>query len=325
MHLARRLRGLGHAVRTLDLDGGGRQGVDEIVGDVRDPGACARLCDGAEVLVHAAAALPSRGRADEIDDVNVGGTGTLLAAAAEAGVRRVVFLSSAVVYGIGDGRPSTEATTVAPIEPYGASKARAEEVCRAFGARGLETVVLRPSAFVGPERLGVFGILFAWVREGRRVYTLGPGTNRYQLLDVDDLVDAVVRAAGAAVAGDTFNVGAAVTGTVAEDLGELVEHARSRSRLTAVPARPARVVLRALDLAGLSPLSAWHYRTADRDVVASVERARRLLGWEPRHSSAGALIRAYDWFVESGARAPVGETHRARWREGALDLVRRVS
>jgi nucleoside-diphosphate-sugar epimerase len=214
---------------------------------------------------------------------------------------------------------------VAPIEPYGLSKAEAENVCRDFGRRGLETVTLRPSAFVGPERLGVFGILFGWVREGRRVYTLGAGTNRYQLLDVDDLVEAILLAAREPVAGETFNVGAAVTGTVAGDLVALIEHAGSRSRVSAVPALPARVVLRTLDVAGLSPLSEWHYRTADQDVVASVERARRVLGWQPRRSSAGALIRAYDWFVASDARAAPGETHRARWPEGALGLVRRIS
>ncbi len=257
--------------------------------------------------------------------MNVDGTATLLAAAAEAGVGRVVFISSAVVYGLGMERPVTEATEPAPIEPYGVSKLEAEEVCRAFGTRGLETVVLRPSAFVGPERLGAFGILFDWVREGRRVYTLGPGTNRYQLLDVDDLVDAVVLAAEAPVAGETFNVGAAVTGAVAADLDALIAHAGSSSCVTPLPAGTARVVLRGLDLMRLSPLSEWHYRTADRDVVASVEKARRVLGWKPRYSSAGALVRAFDWYLGNGEVAVSGVTHRARWDERALALVRRLS
>lgn len=324
-HLARHLIEEGHTVRTLDLVLDHPAGVEAILGDVRDAPACARLASDADVLVHAAAALPIRGRPGELRSVNVGGTATILAAAAEAGVRRVVFLSSAVVYGLAGGRPSAEETRLAPIEPYGASKAEAEDVCRAFGVRGLEVVVLRPSAFVGPERLGIFGILFDWVREGLRVYTLGPGTNRYQLLDVDDLVPAVVLAADAPVAGETFNLGAAETGTVAEDLGALIGYAGSASRVTAVPAAPARALLRALDLAGLSPLSEWHYRTADRDVVASVEKARRMLRWEPRRSSAGALTRAYDWYREAGSAAPEGETHRTRWAEKALALVRYAS
>ena len=60
------------------------------------------------------------------------------------------------------------------------------------------TVIVRPKTFVGPERLGVFEILFDWIREGRRIPILGDGDNRYQLLAVEDLVDAVVRAPGRA-------------------------------------------------------------------------------------------------------------------------------
>ncbi len=326
LHLARRLIADGHRVRTLDLARADRQrGVTPLDGDIRNAAASARLCAGADVLVHAAAALPSRGRREEIRSVNVEGTATLLAAAADAGVRRVVFISSAVVYGLPLNRPATEELAPAPIEPYGASKAAAEKVCGAFNVRGLEVVVLRPSAFVGPERLGIFGILFDWVRESRRVYTLGPGTNSYQLLDVDDLVDAVLLAAEAPVAGETFNVGASSNGTVADDLGELIAHARSSSCITPLPAGLARVALRGLELARLSPLSEWHYRTADRDVIADVSKAQRVLGWEPRCSSAGALGRAYDWFLENGGGTATGDTHRARWDEKALGLVRRLS
>ena len=329
LHLARRLAGDGHRVRTLDrlrpAQVGRSEPFDALLGDVRDGAACARLCTGADVLVHAAAALPIRGNASEIRAVNVEGTATLLAAAAEAGVRRVVFVSSAVVYGLTRERPVSERAPPAPIDAYGASKVEAEAVCRAFARRGLEVVILRPSAVVGPGRLGAFGILFEWVREGRRVYTLGSGTNRYQLVDVDDLADAVVLAGEEPVAGETFNVGATVTGTVRADLESLIAHASSASTVVSVPAGFARAALRALDLAGLSPLSEWHYRSADQDVVATVEKARRLLGWQPRRSSAEALIRAYDWFLASGEAARSGDTHRARWDERALALVRRAS
>ena len=56
-------------------------------------------------------------------------------------------------------------------------------------------MIIRPKTFLGPERLGVFQILFDWIREGRRIPILGDGSNRYQLLDVEDLVDAVLRPA----------------------------------------------------------------------------------------------------------------------------------
>ena len=98
LHLARRLRADGHSVRTLDVqpldEPELERSVDELRGDVRDPASVRELVAGADVLVHAAAALPIRGSRDEISAVNVGGTATLLAAALEAGVGRTVFISS---------------------------------------------------------------------------------------------------------------------------------------------------------------------------------------------------------------------------------------
>ena len=138
-------------------------GVEEVGGDVRDASAAARLVAGAEVVVHAAAALPIRGAATEIRSVNVDGTATVLAAAIEAGVRRAVFISSTAVYGVPDHHPIRESDALVGVGAYGGSKIEAEGVCRAFGERGLEVVIVRPKTFLGPERLGVFEILFDWI------------------------------------------------------------------------------------------------------------------------------------------------------------------
>src|SRR5207237_5131940 len=117
------------------------------------------------------------------------------------------------------------------------SRICAEEVAREAGRRGLEVVILRPQTFIGPERLVVFEILFDWIREGRRIPILGDGSNRYQLLGVEDLVEATVSAAEAAVAGETFNIGATESGTVRSDLEALIAPAGSRRRLPPAPAR----------------------------------------------------------------------------------------
>ncbi len=326
VHLARRLLAEGARVRTLDLEPLDEPGVEAIVGDIRDPRAVEALCRHADVLVHAAAALPIRRSASEIRSVTIDGTAAVLAAAAEAGARRAVFVSSGVVYGIPRRAPVPEDEAVAPFEAYGRAKVAAEQLCADFTARGLHTVVLRPSAIVGPERLGAFGILFGWIREGHRIYTLGKGTNRYQLLDVSDLVQAIVLAGERPVPRLMLNVGAAEVGTVRDVLEGVIAHAGSASRVTALPAAPARAALAVLAAARISPLTAWHYRTADRDVVLDVSRAQQDLGWSPRYSSEDALIRSYDSFVaEAGRWGADGSTHRAPWGERALGLLRRVS
>jgi nucleoside-diphosphate-sugar epimerase len=331
LHLARQLLADGAAVRSLDVaplaEPELELSVDEVRGDVRDTAAVARLVDGVDVVVHAAAALPIQASRESIRSVNVDGTANVLAAALEEGVKRVVFISSTAVYGVPERHPIHEDDPLVGVGSYGESKIAAERGCLEFAARGLDVVVVRPKTFVGPERLGVFEILFDWVREGRRIYTLGSGDNRYQLLAVEDLVDAVVRCFDAdGVAGQALNVGAAEFGTVREDLGALVAHAGSGSRLTPVPVRPAELTLRALELVRLSPLAEWHYRTAHRDSFVSIEKARTLLGWRPAKSNAETLIDTYDWYLANRSRiGAAGTTHRVPWNQQALGLLKRLS
>ncbi|HMI98303.1 MAG TPA: NAD-dependent epimerase/dehydratase family protein [Gaiellaceae bacterium] len=330
LHLGRRLLADGHSVRSLDLapldDAELEREVDAVRGDIRDSAAARRLVEGADVLVHAAAALPIRGSGREIHSVNVGGTGTLLAAALEAGVGRVLLISSTAVYGIPETHPIDESSPLQGVGHYGRSKIEAEEVANGFGRRGLDVTILRPKTFIGPERLGVFEILFDWIREGRRIPILGDGSNRYQLLAVEDLVDGVLLAASAPVAGETMNIGATEFGTVRDDLDALIAHARSGSRLRPIPVRPAELALRALELARLSPLVEWHYKTAHRESYVETSKAERLLGWQPRYSNSEALTRTYDWYVANRNRlAGAGTTHRVPWNQRALAVFKRLS
>src|ERR671930_101811 len=330
LHLARRLLAEGQRIRTLDVvpldDPRLEAAVEELRGDVRDSADARRLTEGADVLVHAAAALPILASRESIRSVNVEGTAVTLAAALEAGVRRAILISTTAVYGVPKAHPIVEEAPLVGVGHYGESKIEAERVAEEVGRRGLEVVILRPKTFLGPERLGVFEILFDWIREGRRIPILGDGSNRYQLLAVEDLVEATLSAAQAPVAGETFNVGATDFGTVRSDLEGLIAHAGPGSRLRPLPPMPAELVLRALELARLSPLAEWHYRTAHRDSFVDVSKAQRLLGFSPRLSNAEALCETYDWYLTNRERLrSAGVTHRVPWDQRALALLKRLS
>jgi nucleoside-diphosphate-sugar epimerase len=328
LHLARRLLADGHQVRTLDVaplnDPGLEASVEELQGDVRDRDRVDRLVADADIVVHAAAALPIQASRDSIRSVNVTGTEHVLQAARAAGAKRVVFISSTAVYGVPEKHPIEEDDPLVGVGSYGESKIDAEALCR---VAGVETTIIRPKTFIGPERLGVFEILFDWIREGRRIYILGKGHNRYQLLAVEDLVDAIVRASDAPeAAGETFNVGATGFGTVRSDLQALIDHAGSTSRLRPVPVKPAEVALRGLELLRVSPLAEWHYKTAHRDSFVDVSKAQRLLGWQPRLSNRDALVETYDWYLANRGRVGgAGVTHRVPWNQQALGLLKRLS
>ena len=86
-----------------------------------------------------------------------------------------------------------------------------------------------------------------------------------------------------------------------------------------MPAAPAELALRALELARLSPLAEWHYRTAHKDSFVSIDRARTLLGWEPRLSNAETLCATYDWYLaHRDELRGAGTTHRVPWDQQAL-------
>ena len=142
----------GHEVRTLDLapldDARARRPVDELHGDVRDP-ATPRLVDGADVLVHAAAALPIQARA-RVVSVNV--EARRPARRCGRGRRpRVVFISSTAVYGVPEGAPDRRGRPARRVGAYGESKIEAEQVCRDFAARPRVRSIVRPKTFIGHD------------------------------------------------------------------------------------------------------------------------------------------------------------------------------
>jgi nucleoside-diphosphate-sugar epimerase len=301
--------------------------VRAIQADVRDAEAVYRAMEGAHVVVHCAAALPLYTETD-IFSTEVTGTRNVLEAARRRGVARVVHISSTAVYSTAADGPQDEASPLAPVGPYAQAKIDAEGVCREYRGRGVCVPVLRPKTFVGPERLGIFGVLYGWVREGRSLPVIGDGHNRYQLLDVADLCDAIAACATLEPSrvDDEFNIGAKEFGTVREDLQALLDHAGFGRHVRPLPAAPIVLALRVLDRLRLSPLYEWVYETAARDSVVSIEKAERVLGFQPRFSNQQALIRNYQWYLEhlSQFERASGISHRVPWKEGMLRLARHL-
>jgi nucleoside-diphosphate-sugar epimerase len=315
--VVRRLTELGWPVTGVDL----RPAPGVSVADVRDRAAMGRSLAGAGAVVHCAAALPSYPPA-QIRSVIVDGTRTVLTAAVDAGVARVVHISSTSVYGLPPVVPTTEDYPRTPVDEYGAAKAAAEEVCEQFRADGLCVPVLRPKTFLGPGRMGLFAMLFEWADEGRNFPILGRGDVRIQMCAVEDLVDclATVLAADPQTANDTFNVAAAEFGTIREDFQAVLDAAGRGKRVVSIPAGPAILMLQSLQRLRLSPVYGRLLHKLRADSYVSIDKARRRLDFTPRYSNQDALLSAYQWWREhhprTGARA--GNTSRDAWSQGVL-------
>lgn len=309
----------------LDAQKDGR--VRVIEGDVADQNAVENAAQNCDSVIHTAAALPIQGSRERIMNTNVGGTQNVLQAAKKHELKKVVHISTTAVYGVPKIHPLYETSEIVPLGLYGESKVAAEEACDMAREDGVDVTVIRPKTFIGTGRLGIFQILFEWIREGRRIPIIGTGNNKYQLLAVSDLVDALYKSTTQPNRNETFNIGAHEFGTVRQDLGALLKHAQTGARL--VPQAPWLVqpILRGLELAKLSPLVEWHYKTANQDSFVDCSHAEEVLGWRAGKSNAQTLIETYDWYMEHYAEYldKVGLTHRVAWDQGALKWFKAIA
>jgi nucleoside-diphosphate-sugar epimerase len=298
-----------------------------ILGDIRDQTAVARAMDGADAVVHCAAALPLYSPED-IYTTDVVGTRNILNAARDAGIDRVVHISSTAVYGIPDHHPLYEDDRLEGVGPYGQAKVQAEMVALEARAKGQIVPILRPKSFVGPERLGVFALLYDWALDGRNFPMIGRGNNRYQLLDVEDLCEAILLCLTlpATVVNDTFNIGAAEFDTMKSDYQAVLDAAGHGKRIIGFPALPAILGLRVLEKLGISPLYKWVYETASKDSFVSIDKAQQQLGWTPQYSNRDALLRNFEWYKanQRSFATSSGISHRVPWKQGALGVLKRA-
>ena len=294
-------------------------------GDIRDKQLLEEAMRGLDVVIHSAAALPLLHR-KEIFSVNIDGTQNILQTAYDLGVGKVVFISSTAVYGIPKKHPVDENYPIKGVGPYGESKIEAERICFEFRERGLCVPILRPKTFAGPMRLGVFQILCDWVQDGKNIPIIGSGNNKYQLLHIDDLVEAIylVSTALETKVNDTFNVAATEFKTMKVDLQTLLDCAGFGKRVIAIPSWMVIPTLKILEYLRLSPLYEWVYETAGKDHYVSVDKLHRELGWKPKKTTADVWIDTYKWYLEEYKKYEIetGITHRVAWKQGILKLVK---
>ncbi len=331
INLIRYLHTRGHEIVSLDIADFDypdmKDKITVIKGDIRNEADVEKAMQGVDQVVHTAAALPLYSPKD-IYTTDVEGTRMVLDVANRHKVQRVVMISSTAVYGIPDHHPLYENDKLEGVGPYGQAKIQAEMVCLEYRAKGMVVPIIRPKSFIGPERLGVFALLYDWALEGHNFPMIGNGKNRYQLLDVEDLCQAIYlcMTLPADTVNDTFNIGAKVFTTMKRDYQAVLDYAGKGKKILGFPATPAILALRVLEALHVSPLYKWVYETASKDSFVSIEKAERILDYKPKYSNKDALIRNFQWYIEHQkdfANAS-GVSHRVPWKQGAIGLLKKV-
>ncbi len=278
-----------------------------------------------ETVFHCAAVMGHE-RPDPRDlwESNVDGTRHVADLSAETGVRKLVYTSTICVYGKQYPHPVSEAEPTCPIEDYGRSKLEGERILAGYAGR-LDADSIRCPTIVSAGRLGLLAIFFEFVKEGRKVWLVGDGSNRYQFVAANDLAEACILASRAP-GSNVYGVGSDRVKPLREVYQAVIDAAGSGSRLAHLPAAPALATLAVLHTLRLSPLGPYHSRLINGTFVFDTSSIKRNLGWEPTRTNEEMLVEAYRYYeVRDAKRSESLSAHRQGAKMGILRLVKWLS
>ncbi len=299
MPLANRLAAEGHSVHVLDdLSAGDPDALSPDVtlrrGDVRDVPRLWSLLAGVDVVYHLAARVSVQESVlfpVEYNAVNTGGTVAVMAAARDAGVRRIIFSSSGTVYGEQEAHPIPESAVPRPANPYAVSKLAAEHYVRAIGdLYRLETICLRifnaygSSGTLPPSHPPVIPHMIRCVLSGESVVLHGEptGSQTRDFVHVDDVVRAMVRAGTlGGISGRTLNIGSGVETSIAELLTEVERATGRRAKVIESPEQSGGVARMCADISAAAEVLDWRPRVTLRDGLLEMATASRRLRVAP--------------------------------------------
>lgn len=305
--MAERAREQGMQVRGLEVSAEAARraeaaGATVVVGDVADPAAARALCQGADVVFHAAAVVQESGPWELFRRVNVEGTRNVAEAARDAGVSRLVHLSSVMVYGF---RYPANVAEDGPLRgegnPYCQTKIESEQAAMACHAEGgMGVVVIRPGDVYGPGS-------GPWVVRPLQLMSRGVfvlidmGLGKLNPVYIDDLIDAVFLALEQDAAGEAFNVTGGEAVTCAEYFGRLAK-AAGKGHLFTAPSYLMYVLALSLELGAKamgkqSPFTRASLRFVLRPHAYSIEKARRVLGYAPKVSLIQGMAAVEAWLA----------------------------
>jgi nucleoside-diphosphate-sugar epimerase len=305
--LLERFRAEGHEVAALArTPREASEGVRWVAGDLGDAAALASLVERADAVVHVAAVYRTAGHPDAYyREVNVGGTERLLEAAARAGVSRFVHTSTVGVHGDVKHAPADETAPIAPGDVYQRTKAEGEALAMDFHRRrGVPVAVIRPAAIYGPGETRLLK-LFRAIARGRYAI-VGSGEAFYHPVYIDDLVEGYRLAlTRPAAVGEAFIVGGPRYVSQRELAAMIARHTGGRVLPFRIPAAPIQLAGDLVEAICVPfriepPL---HRRRVDfwtKSRAFSIDKARRLLGYEPRVDLDEGIARTAAWYREAG-------------------------
>jgi nucleoside-diphosphate-sugar epimerase len=323
--LKRTLLERGHSVVNFDLiaDADSHPNLVSVQQDLRDASQVDRVFaehrfDG---VAHIAAMLAHGTHVDEnaIWQSNVDGTRHVAQAARDHGIRSFVFTSTNCLWARNFHRPVREDDAPEPIEVYGRSKAEAEKVLAEFP--DINPVIVRCPTIIEEGRLGLLAILFEFIDEGRKVWVVGDGSNRYQFIYAPDLADACIRALSLGRPA-LFHIGSDDVGTMREVYEAVIRNVGTGSRVASLPKAPTLAAMKLAHLLRISPLGPYHYKMIAEDFLFDTTRIKAELGWQPTLTNEGMMTRAYEYYARNRKEIAARTNVSAHSKSADMGIIR---
>ena len=258
---------------------------------------------------------------------NVDGTRNVAESCRRHGVKKLVFASTNCLWGHPLNRPVVENDPPCPVDIYGKSKLEAEAILKGYMSE-LNVVIFRSPTIIAPGRIGLLGILFDFIAEGRRLPVVGRKNKLYQFIYAEDYAAAILLALDYP-GSDIFHVGSHNATSLEGSYRYVIEHAGSKSKIYHVPEFPTLPVMRLCHILKISPLGPYQYNMIAEEFVFDTSHLESTLGWQPTKTNGEILFTAYDYYVKHKdnieANADSLPAHRRKARMGVIRLLKWIS
>ncbi|HEV2412557.1 MAG TPA: NAD(P)-dependent oxidoreductase [Candidatus Saccharimonadales bacterium] len=229
---------------------------------------------------------------------NVDGTRNIAGLARKYHIPKILFTSSNCLWGESFNRPVREDDQPKPVEIYGLSKWEGEKILLEKKYRdSFKAIIVRCPTIVDAGRLGLLAILFEFIDEGRKVWVVGGGKNRYQFIYADDLVEALLKGLRYNKS-EVFNIGSDDVPTFVEAYNYVIKKAGTNARVANLPRSIVIPLMKIAYALKISPLGPYQYNMIAESFVFDTDKIKQDLEWKPTLTNQEMLYKAYRYYHE---------------------------
>lgn len=258
---------------------------------------------------------------------NVESTRAVAKLASKYHIPKVLFISSSSMYlGNFPGRPITERDVPIPVDEYGRSKVDSEKILSDY-SHDFHSIIIRCPAIIDENRLGMFSIIFDFIREGKKCWILGDGEVPYQTIFASDLIDACMKATHKE-SSLVLNIGSDHVPTIRHMYQYIIDHAGTSARIAHIPKLFALSLMKIAYKLRISPLGPVQFRMLTCGFEFDNALIKRELDWTPTLNTCDMLLKAYEFYLENRSRLinnDVSANRQIITKIGILRLVKLLS